>query len=149
MSAASKLMLKKDPSISSATRDVLLKPVLFALAGNTERLQEILDEWTGLVLDTYKKLKRETASRAANQATDKRIVNQYFGELEIRALICISCYSLYNNEHLDTTVQYRVSKLTTILTREVVEKFNTDRSYIYLLTHLLQLLSTWMKMQNS
>jgi len=66
MSAASKLMLKKDPSISSATRDVLLKPVLFALAGNTERLQEIIDEWTGLVLDTYKKLKRETANRSAN-----------------------------------------------------------------------------------
>ncbi len=46
-------------------------------------------------------------------------------------------------------MQYRVSKLTTILSREVVEKFGQDRSQIYLLTHLLQLLSTWMKMQNS
>jgi hypothetical protein len=47
---------------------------------------------------------------------------------------------------LDAQLQYRVSKLTTILTREIVDKFNSDRRYIHLLTHLLQLLSTWMKM---
>jgi len=37
LSAASKILLKKDPCISSAGRDVLLKPVLFALVG-TDRL---------------------------------------------------------------------------------------------------------------
>ena len=35
LSAASKILLKKEPSISSSGRDILLKPVLFALAGTT------------------------------------------------------------------------------------------------------------------
>jgi hypothetical protein len=37
LSAASKILIKKDPCISSTGRDVLLKPVLFALVG-TDRL---------------------------------------------------------------------------------------------------------------
>jgi hypothetical protein len=41
-----------------------------------------------------------------------------------------------------------VSKLTTILTREIVDKFNHNKKYIHLLTLLLQLLSTWMKAQS-
>jgi len=76
-------------------------------------------------------------------------MNSYFGELELRGLICLSYYALYNNDQLDSNLRYRVSKLTTILTREVVEKFNSDRRYIHLLTHLLQLLSVWMKTQNN
>ncbi len=41
-----------------------------------------------------------------------------------------------------------MSKLTTILTREIVDKFNHNKKYIHLLTLLLQLLSTWMKAQS-
>ena len=64
LSAASKVLLKKDPCISAAGRDVLLKPVLFALAGSPDRLADAIDEWTALVLDTYRKLKKETTLRA-------------------------------------------------------------------------------------
>jgi len=42
-------------------------------------------------------------------------------------------------------VQQRLAKLTTSLTREIVEKFKTNKRYIHLLTTLLQMLSTWMK----
>lgn len=42
---------------------MLLKPVLFALAG-TDRMKDVIDEWTALVLDTYKKLKKETTVRS-------------------------------------------------------------------------------------
>jgi hypothetical protein len=114
LSAVSKLLLKKEPCISATARDVLLKPVLFALAGNVERLKSVIDEWSALVLDTYKRLKRETAVRGTqaaaaggapgNQVADKRLVNQYFGELEIRSLICISYYALYNHDHLDASL---------------------------------------------
>jgi hypothetical protein len=64
LSAASKVLLKKDPCISAAGRDILLKPVLFALANTPDRLQDSLEEWTAVVLDTYSKLKKETALRA-------------------------------------------------------------------------------------
>ena len=63
LSAASKVLLKKEPSISSSGRDILLKPILFALAG-TDRLSDVIEEWTTLLLDTYKKLKKETSLRA-------------------------------------------------------------------------------------
>jgi hypothetical protein len=62
LSAASKILLKKEPCISSSSRDIIIKPVLFALAG-TDRLTDIIDEWTTIILDTYKKLKKETANR--------------------------------------------------------------------------------------
>jgi hypothetical protein len=51
-------LLKKDPCISSASRDVLLKPVLICLAG-TDRFSDVIEEWTALVLDTYNKIKKE------------------------------------------------------------------------------------------
>ena len=61
----------------------------------------------------------------------------------------MSYFALYSHEQLDVNLQYRISKLTTILTREIVSKFFEDRRYIHLLTHLLQLLSTWMKTKSS
>lgn len=62
LSAVSKVLLKKEPSISATGRDVLLKPVLFSLTG-TDRLSDVLDEWTALILDTYHKLKKESSLR--------------------------------------------------------------------------------------
>lgn len=69
--------------------------------------------------------------------SEKLLINNYFGELELRALICISFFTQYNNDQLDVNLRYRASKLTIILTRELVQKFNQDRRYIHLLTHLL------------
>ena len=62
LSAVSKVLLKKEPNISATGRDVLLKPVLFSLTG-TDRLSDVLDEWTALILDTYHKLKKESSLR--------------------------------------------------------------------------------------
>ena len=58
------MLLKKDPCISAAGRDVLLKPVLFALANTPDRLADSIEEWSAVVLDTYRKLKKETALRS-------------------------------------------------------------------------------------
>ena len=64
-------------------------------------------------------------------------------------MINISYFALYYHDQLDANLKYRVSKLTTILTREIVDKFYHDKRYIHLLTLLLQLLSTWMKTQSA
>lgn len=77
------------------------------------------------------------------------MINHYFGELEIRSLINISYFALYYFDQLEPSLQYRVSKLTTILTREFVQKFTSNKRYIHLLTLLLQILSIWMKSQNN
>jgi hypothetical protein len=76
---------------------------------------------------------------------NKKLINKYFGELEIRGLINLSYYSLYYSNKMDKRTQERLSRLTTILTREIVDKFNHNKKYLHLLTTLLQLLSTWMK----
>ena len=52
--------------------------------------------------------------------SEKLLINNYFGELELRALICISFFTQYNNDQLDVNLRYRASKLTIILTRELV-----------------------------
>jgi hypothetical protein len=62
--AASKLLMKKDPCISAASKDIVMRPVLFALAG-TDRLDAMVEEMSGIILDTYKRLKKEQSVRAA------------------------------------------------------------------------------------
>jgi len=56
--AASKLLLKKDASISATSKDILIRPVLFALAG-TDRLNDMVEESCAIIMDTYKRLKKE------------------------------------------------------------------------------------------
>jgi hypothetical protein len=55
------LLLKKEHNISSTGRDLLLKPMLYIL--DVDQLKILIDEWTTLILDTYKKLKKESAIR--------------------------------------------------------------------------------------
>ena len=93
--------------MSATGRDIILKPMLYIL--DNESLKVAIDEWTTLILDTYKKLKKESTIRqnygqqqsiqAVNN--ERKLINQYFGELEIRGLINISYYALYYNEQLD------------------------------------------------
>ena len=63
LSAASKILLKKDVSISVTSRDLLIKPVLLTLAG-TDRMNDVIEEFTAIILDTYKKLKKESTLRS-------------------------------------------------------------------------------------
>jgi hypothetical protein len=56
-------MLKKEHNISSTGRDIILKPLLNYL--DKDQLRNCIDEWTVLILDTYKKLKKESTIRQA------------------------------------------------------------------------------------
>jgi hypothetical protein len=64
LSLASKVLMNHEPCLSSTGRDILLKPILFALAG-TDRLRDEIEEWQTVVLDTYKKLKNENSIRGS------------------------------------------------------------------------------------
>ncbi|CDW82512.1 wd g-beta repeat-containing protein [Stylonychia lemnae] len=172
LSVVSKILLKKDANISTTGRDIIMKPILYTI--DTDQLKHLIDEWSNLIMETYKKLKKESSvksnygqphagnhlavnegsrsqsTHAQNQQQNvRKLINQYFGELEIRGLVNISFFALYYFDQLDHTLQYRVSKLTTILTREIVDKFDKNKKYINLLTLLLQILSIWMKSQGN
>lgn len=58
MSALSKILLKKNHNISSTARDVIMKPILYTL--DKQALKIVMDEWQSLIMDTYKKLKKDT-----------------------------------------------------------------------------------------
>lgn len=68
MSVISKLLLKKDHNISSTTRDVIMKPILFMM--DPQYLQVVIDEWQSLIMDTYKKLKRDSNLRQSDSKPD-------------------------------------------------------------------------------
>ena len=50
-------------SISVTSRDLLIKPVLLTLAG-TDRMNDVIEEFTAIILDTYKKLKKDSTLRS-------------------------------------------------------------------------------------
>ncbi len=60
MSVISKILLKKEHNISSTSRDVIMKPILYML--DVDNLKALMDEWQALIIDTYKKLKRDNSS---------------------------------------------------------------------------------------
>lgn len=57
MSALSKILLKKNHNISSTARDVIMKPILYTL--DFDNLKVVMEEWQSLIMDTYKKLKKD------------------------------------------------------------------------------------------
>ena len=61
LSVVSKIMLEKDPNISTTARDIILKPILYTI--DNEQLKQLIDEWSSLILDTYKRLKKESSMR--------------------------------------------------------------------------------------
>ncbi len=65
MSVISKLLLKKDADISSTTRDVIMKPIMYTL--DLDYLQVLMKEWQDIIIDTYKRLKRDSIKKKANQ----------------------------------------------------------------------------------
>jgi len=58
ISALSKVILKKNHNISSTARDIIMKPIMYAL--DVRDLKLVMEEWQTLVLDTYKKVKKES-----------------------------------------------------------------------------------------
>lgn len=58
MSVISKILLKKEHNISSTSRDVIMKPILYQVDINY--LKAVMNEWQALIMDTYKKLKKES-----------------------------------------------------------------------------------------
>jgi hypothetical protein len=64
ISAISQLMLRKDPSISSCARDVIMKP-LMSSGSSIEYIKAEIDEWQDLIMDTYLKLKEDSSSKSA------------------------------------------------------------------------------------
>ena len=59
----SKIILEKDHNISTTGRDIILKPILYTI--DNEQLKQLIDEWSSLILDTYKRLKKESSIRSA------------------------------------------------------------------------------------
>ena len=56
-------MLMKDHNISSTARDVIMKPILYTLDINV--LKIMMDEWQAIIIDTYKKLSKESGMKKA------------------------------------------------------------------------------------
>lgn len=68
VSALSQLMLRKDHSISSCARDVIMKPLLSS-GSSIEHIKDEINEWQDLIMDTYLKLKEDSSMRQAYDAT--------------------------------------------------------------------------------
>ena len=64
VSALSQLMLRKDHSISSCARDVIMKPLLSS-GSSMEQIKDEISEWQDLIMDTYLKLKEDSSMRQA------------------------------------------------------------------------------------
>lgn len=68
VSALSQLMLRKDHSISSCARDVIMKPLLSS-GSSIEHIKDEINEWQDLIMDTYLKLKEDSSMRQAYDAS--------------------------------------------------------------------------------
>jgi len=60
-------MLRKDHSISSCARDVIMKPLLSS-GSSIEHIKDEINEWKDLIMDTYLKLKEDSSMRQAYDA---------------------------------------------------------------------------------
>ena len=153
LSFISKLLLKEEFNINSTARDVVLRFFFYNMDINKE--QGLLDEWSALLMDTYRLLKDNNKYIRGSLAEpngapeidinlykDNFSLTKYFGELEIRGLIIISYYSLNYVQYVDPKIARRWSKLIIMLTRITFSQAKKNRSYIHLLSILFQLLST-------
>lgn len=85
-----------------------------------EKEQGLLDEWSALLMDTYRQLKDNNKYIRGSLADPTGVPNldtvstkenstltKYFGELEIRGLIIISYYSLNYVQYVDPRIARR------------------------------------------
>lgn len=59
VSAISQLMLRKDYSISSCARDLLMKPLMNS-GSSIDHIKAEINEWQDLIMDTYLRLKEDS-----------------------------------------------------------------------------------------
>ena len=118
LSFISKLLLKEEFNINSTARDVVLRFFFYNMDINKE--QGLLDEWSALLMDTYRLLKDNNKYIRGSLAEpngapeidinlykDNFSLTKYFGELEIRGLIIISYYSLNYVQYVDPKIARR------------------------------------------
>jgi hypothetical protein len=118
LSYISKLLLKEEFNINSTARDVILRFFFYNMDIDKEQL--LLDEWSALLMDTYRQLKDNNKyikgsfadpsgipNFSLNSSKDHTALTKYFGELEIRGLIIISYYSLNYVQYVDTKIARR------------------------------------------
>ena len=153
LSYISKLLLKDEYNINSTAKDVILRFFFYNIDIENETF--LLEEWSALLMDTYRQLKENNKyikgsfadpsgipNFGLNSAKDHTMLTKYFGELEIRGLIIISYYSLNYVQYVDPKIARRCSKLIIMLTRITVTQAHKNKMYMHLLNILLQLLST-------
>ena len=69
LSVVSKLLLKHEHNINSCARDIILRPTMNCI--DLEYLKSLTEEWSALIMDTYKQLKRDTALTSSYTLYDK------------------------------------------------------------------------------
>lgn len=110
--------MKEEFNINSTARDVILRFFFYNMDIDKEQL--LLDEWSALLMDTYRQLKDNNRyikgsfadpsgmpNLGLNSAKDYSALTKYFGELEIRGLIIISYYSLNYVQYIDPKIARR------------------------------------------
>ena len=75
VSALSQLMVRKDHSISSCARDVIMKPMLSNWL-SIEHIKDEIDQWQDLIMDTYLKLKEDSSVREVYDANARRAASR-------------------------------------------------------------------------
>ena len=118
LSYISKLLLKNEFNINSTARDVILRFFFYNMDINKEKT--LIDEWSDLLMDTYRQLKTNNKyikgsfadssgmpNLGLNNLKDHSALTKYFGELEIRALIIISYYSLNYVQAIEPRISRR------------------------------------------
>lgn len=71
VSVISQLMLRKDHSISSCARDMLMKPLMNS-GQSIDYIKAEINEWQDLIMDTYLKLKEDSASKHGQTSSVRR-----------------------------------------------------------------------------
>lgn len=112
------MLLKEEFNINSTARDVILRFFFYNM--DIEKEQGLLDEWSALLMDTYKQLKDNNRYIRGSLADPSGVpdlstisinenlaLTKYFGELEIRGLIIISYYSLNYAQYVDPRIARR------------------------------------------
>ena len=67
-------MLRKDPTMSSCARDILMKPLLSS-GSSIDQIKEEINEWQDLIMDTYLKLKEDSSIRNTYNPIDRNTNN--------------------------------------------------------------------------
>lgn len=74
VSVISQLMLRKDHSISSCARDMLMKPLMNS-GSSIDHIKAEINEWQDLIMDTYLRLKEDSNKQVQMMQQLRKSVN--------------------------------------------------------------------------